>query len=77
MRKKICGAAVFLMLAGVAFAPAALADPGAGHGSCAALFTGVLVPMAQSGQVGQTASADAPLNDIIHQYQAAYCDPRP
>jgi hypothetical protein len=55
-----------------------LADaPDAGHGSCAARFTGVLVPMAQPGQVGTTASGDAPLNDIIQQYQAAYCAPQP
>ena len=75
MRKKVCGLAVALFLSGVAFAPAALADPG--HGSCADLFTGVLVPMAQNGGVGAVASGDAPLNDIIHQYQAAYCEPRP
>jgi hypothetical protein len=75
MRKKIAGLAIALVVSGVAFAPAAFADPG--HGSCSDLFTGVLVPMAQDGGVGTVASADAPLNEIIHSYQSAYCQPRP
>ena len=71
-----------LIAAAGVVAALALASPAAaheGHASCSAGTHAFIVPLAQSGQAGETASAQAragTLNENVAAAHAALCEPK-
>lgn len=78
MRKRIVGFGVSAALIGLIGAPPALAHEG--HASCGEGTRAFIVPLAQSGLGGETASAQARLgllNEQVAAGHAALCEPKP
>lgn len=78
MRKKVCLAAASLAVAGVAFAAPALGH--AGHRSCAMGAHTFIVPLAQAGEAGEFASAQAKGGGLAEETATAHallCEPAP
>ncbi len=78
MRRRLCAVAASGVLASWVFAPSAVAHQG--HGSCAPAAQAFIVPLAQSGAAGETASAQAragTLNENVAAAHALLCEPKP
>ncbi len=79
MRKRFTTVAAFVLLGGLTLASPAIAHEG--HASCGELAQGVIVPLAQSGRVGETIvspNARAGLQkEIVVAGHAALCEARP
>ena len=77
MRKRLCAVAASAVLGSLAIAPSASAHQG--HASCAGAAHTFIVPLAQSGAAGKTASAQAQagtLNENVAAAHAALCEPK-
>lgn len=78
MRRRIVGLVASAALIGLISASPASAH--GGHASCGAGTRSFIVPLAQSGQGGETASTQARLgilNEQVAAGHAALCDPKP
>ena len=78
MRRRSSTVAAFVLLGGLALASPATAHEG--HGSCGEGAQVFIVPLAQSGQAGETASSSARAgtqNENVAAGHAIYCEPKP
>ncbi len=77
MRRRLCAVAASAVLGSLAIAPSASAHQG--HASCAGAAHTIIVPLAQSGAGGESASALAQagvLNEIVAAAHAELCNPK-
>ncbi len=77
MRRRLYGIVAAAGLAGIALAPPALAHQG--HASCGEGARTFVVPLAQAGLAGETASTQAregTLNENLAVAHAIFCEPK-
>ena len=77
MRRRLCVITAAVALGGLAFAPPVLAHQG--HASCGEGARAFVVPLAQAGVAGETASTQAregTLNENVAAAHAVFCEPK-